>query len=67
MIGREVIFRAAWKEFSEALSDREQYDFYKAIIEYGVYNKEPCNLSRDVRAYFESNVRPMIDRQLKKQ
>lgn len=68
MTGRHFKFNADWAVFGDALQDmQEQFDYYRAIFEYGAYEKEPLNLSGETLAYFNSKVRPMIDRQRKKQ
>lgn len=66
MNGRHLVFNSDWAKFGDALQDmQEQINYYRAIFEYGTYGKEPESLTGNTLAYFDENVRPMIDKQHK--
>lgn len=67
MIGIQFVFYAEWVKFGDSLqSDEERICFYKAISKYGLYGAEPHHLTGETLAYFNSNVRPIIDKQHKR-
>lgn len=60
-------FYDKWLNYGARLDDIEtQWNFYKAIVAYGVYEKEPKGLDVCDLAFFNRNIRPVIDRQHKK-
>lgn len=62
--GTEFNFLADWVKFGNSLSDsQERYGFYMAISRYGVYGEEPKNLKGAALDYFNTKVRPNIDKQ----
>lgn len=66
MTGSKFNFYAEWVKFGDTLQDtQERFDYYHAISMYGAYNEEPKNLRGETLAYFNSIVRPMMDRQRK--
>lgn len=60
-------FYDSWLNYGARLDDIEtQWNFYKAIVGYGIYGREPQGLDKCDLAFFNRNIRPVINKQHKK-
>lgn len=57
-------FYESWVRFGDKIeSDEERINYYRAISRYGAFRKEPDNLQGEVLDYFQTQIRPELDRQ----
>lgn len=59
-------FRVKWMEFAATLQPKEETAFKWAVILYGLKSEEPTRLHGKSLEYFNSEVRPDIDKQHKR-
>lgn len=59
-------FSRNWLLFMCDLTGDEQLRLFRAIADYGLYGREPENLTCAVADYFANVIRPNLDRQLKR-
>lgn len=52
-----------WLEYSSNLSDERRISFDKAIVKYGCYNTATVDLASEDLEYFNTYVKPELDRQ----
>lgn len=61
-------FYAEWVKFGDKIKDdEERINYYRAISRYGAFCKEPNGLRGDALDYFQTKIRPELDRQHQKQ
>ena len=58
-------FERDWLVFISELSGNEQLQMFRAIADYGLFGREPENLTGAAADYFANVIRPNLDRQLK--
>ncbi len=57
---------AKWLEYANKLPDEEERTFNRSVIMYGLRKEEPVKLTGNTLDYFNTHIRPEIDRQHKR-
>lgn len=57
---------AEWLEYADKLPDEEERTFNRSVIRYGLMKEEPAKLTGSTLDYFNTHIRPELDRQHKR-